>query len=181
MADLSAKSPCAGLLPLTIGANTLSEQSAMALTSLTPFKGRQAALSQALEAAHELRFPAPGTVSTSQAGRCIWFSQGQALLMGPQPDGALAQHAAITDQSDAWAVVELSGPGATDILARLVPVDLRCAKFPQGSTARTLLFHMMASVTRTGPDSFLILVFRSMAQTLVHDLQTAMEAVAARG
>jgi sarcosine oxidase subunit gamma len=40
---------------------------------------------------------------------------------------------------------------------------------------------MMASITRIGAQSFQIMVFRSMARTLVHDLKTAMEAVAARG
>ena len=38
-----------------------------------------------------------------------------------------------------------------------------------------------ASITRTGAETFLILVFRSMAETLRHDLKEAMEAVAARG
>jgi sarcosine oxidase subunit gamma len=40
---------------------------------------------------------------------------------------------------------------------------------------------MTASITRTGAESFLILVFRSMAATLVHDLKQAMAAVASRG
>ena len=40
---------------------------------------------------------------------------------------------------------------------------------------------MNASITRIGEDTFMIAVFRSMAQTLVHDLRTALEAVAARG
>jgi len=39
---------------------------------------------------------------------------------------------------------------------------------------------MMASVTKTGADSFQIMVFRSMAKTLVHDLTTAMGNVNAR-
>jgi sarcosine oxidase gamma subunit len=41
--------------------------------------------------------------------------------------------------------------------------------------------HMNGSVTRIGADSFVILVFRSMAGTLYHDLERAMESVAARG
>ena len=40
---------------------------------------------------------------------------------------------------------------------------------------------MMASITRLGADDFQIMVFRSMAATLVGELKTAMEAVAARG
>jgi sarcosine oxidase gamma subunit len=39
---------------------------------------------------------------------------------------------------------------------------------------------MNGSVTRTGADTFLVMVFRSMAGTLLHDLQRAMESIAAR-
>jgi sarcosine oxidase subunit gamma len=62
-----------------------------------------------------------------------------------------------------------------------VPVDLRAAQFGPGATARTELAHMAASVTRLEDGAFLVMVFRSMAQTLLHDLKSAMEAVAARG
>jgi heterotetrameric sarcosine oxidase gamma subunit len=57
---------------------------------------------------------------------------------------------------------------------------MRMSAFAVGATARTQLGHMNASITRTGDDTFLIAVFRSMAATLVHDLTTALEAVAAR-
>ena len=77
--------------------------------------------------------------------------------------------------------VQLRGARAVDVLARLVPVDLRAAQFKRGHTVRTDLMHMTASITATGANTFLILVFRSMAQTLVHDLKTAMEGVASRG
>ena len=97
------------------------------------------------------------------------------------PDPTLAGHAAMVDQSDGWAVLRLEGAGAAEVLARLVPLDLRAPQFRRGHTARTELQHMMASLTRLGPDAFLIMVFRSMARTLVHDLTSAMEAVAARG
>ena len=39
---------------------------------------------------------------------------------------------------------------------------------------------MMASITRVGENAYLILAFRSMADTLRHDLEEAMRGVAAR-
>ena len=93
----------------------------------------------------------------------------------------LAAEGAITDQSDAWAFMRLTGAGAEDVLARLVPVDLRLAVFMPGQTVRTELMHMMASITRSGDDSFDIMVMRSFAKTAVHDLHEAMKSVAARG
>lgn len=180
MVDLVAKSPCAGLLPVTHGAVRLSEVKAGHMTSLAPFKGQQEALSDALKAAHGMAFPAVNRATGKEGARAIWFSRRQALLVGPEPDPVLAKHAAITDQSDAWTVVRLEGARAEDVLARLVPVDLRGTVFKRGHTLRSQLMHMSASVTRMGEQAFQIMTFRSMAGTLVHDLETAMVGVAAR-
>lgn len=179
--ELIAKSPCAGLLPMTIGGLSLREETPDHITSLAPYRGRQAALGQALQAAHGMGYPAPNRATGKAGSRAVWFGRDMALLIGPAPDATLAEHAALSDQSDAWAVVLLEGAQAEDVLARLVPVDLRRQVFKRGHTARSELKHMMASVTRTGAQVFQIMVMRSMAQTLVHDLKTAMEAVAARG
>lgn len=178
MDKLDAKSPCAGLLPLSIGTLNVSEMDVGAITSVSPFDG---ASNSALGGRMGLPFPAPGQTSGNDSRRCVWVGQGEALLMGVQPDAGLGVYAALVDQSDAWAVVRLQGEGADDALARLVPVDMRLRSFEVGATARTQLGHMNASITRIGEDSFMIAVFRSMAQTLVHDLRTALEAVAARG
>jgi sarcosine oxidase subunit gamma len=178
--ELLAKSPCDGLLPLTIGTVTLTEEEPGAMTSLCAYKGQEKALSQALKSAHGIGFPLPGRATGKAGTRAIWFSQGQVLLQGPAAGPSLARYGAITDQSDAWAVVRLEGKGALGVLARLVPLDLRPGAFKRGHTARTDLVHMMVSLTKTGENSFQIMVFRSMAGTLVHDLKTAMEGVAAR-
>ncbi|KPA23106.1 Sarcosine oxidase, gamma subunit family [Shimia sp. SK013] len=181
MAELSAKTPCAGLLPVKAGGVTLSEVDAGAMTSLAPFKGQEKALSDALKAAHGVTFPAANRATGKEGARAVWFGQGQAMLIGPDSDMALGTFAAITDQSDAWAVVRLEGVGAEDVLARLVPVDLRASTFRRGHTARTMMQHLMVSITRVGDNTFQIMAFRSMAVTLVHELETAMKGVAARG
>ena len=175
MGKLEPRSPCAGLLPRTIGALTVSELDVGPITSVTPFEGASRA---ALDRALGLPFPAPG--QTSGNARLIWTGQGAAFLLGQAPDPDLGAYAAVVDQSDAWAFVTLTGGGGADVLARLVPMDMRLHAFPVGATARTQLGHMNASITRTSEDIFMIAVFRSMAVTLVNDLTTALEAVAAR-
>lgn len=181
MDKLIARTPCEGLLPLTIGSVTLTEEAPGAMTALAPYTGKEKGLSAALKAAHGMAYPAPNRATGKAGARAVWFGHGQAMLMGPAPDASLAAHAAVVDQSDAWAVVRIEGEGVEDVLARLVPVDLRPANFKRGHTVRSLLFHMTASITRVGDRAFQIMVFRSMAETLVHDLKTAMEGVAARG
>ncbi len=181
MGELIAKTPCEGLLPLNVGAISLHEVDAGAIYSVTPFKGHREALSQVLKSAHGMTCPAANRATGKAGARAIWFGHSAIMLVGPTPDASLFEHAAIVDQSDAWAVVRLEGAGAEDVLARLVPVDLRPAHFKRGHTARSLLFHMTASITPVGDTAFQIMVFRSMVGSLVHDLKRAMEGVAARG
>lgn len=178
MDNLTPTSPCAGLLPLTVGRMTVSEMDCGPITSVTPFDGgSQPALAQALG----LPFPAPLRTTADGDLRCVWVGQGEALLMGGAPAAGLAALAAVVDQSDAWAVVHLHGPQGAEVMARLSPVDLRLHAFGTLATVRTQLGHMNASITRLDDDSLMIAVFRSMAGTLVHDLARALEAVAARG
>jgi sarcosine oxidase subunit gamma len=177
--ELKARTACDGLLPLEIGQTMLSEVDVGVITSVAPFAGQEAAVSQALQSQVGAAFPAPNRTTGRDDARLVWSGQGQAFVLGPVL--APIAGAAMTDQSDAWASVELQGPAARDVLARLVPVDLRPDAFREGHAARTLLFHMSCVLMRTGADHYGILVFRSMAGTLVHDLKTAMEGVAARG
>lgn len=181
MAELLVKTACEGLGDFSIGGLSLSEAAPQVMTTLAPYKGQEGALSKALTAAHGLGYPEVGSSTSSGEARAHWFGRDMALLIGAEPDASLARYAALTDQSDGWAVLELEGEGGEDVLARLCPVDLRLAHFGIGAALRTELKHMMASICRLEKDHFRIMVFRSMARTLHHDLKTAMEARAARG
>ncbi len=179
VAELKARTACEDALPIKVGAAQLEELDLGSVTSIMVL-GQEADLSAAMEAAHGIAFPKPNRSSGKDANRCVWVGRDQALLIGAAPDATLDTHAAVVDQSDAWCAVSLSGAPSEDILARLVPVDMRRAQFKRGHTVRTQVGHMMASVTRTGADSFMILVFRSMAITLIHELEQAMQSVASR-
>ncbi len=181
MAELLSKTLCEGLLPLEIGDLRLSEVVPGQITSIAPFLGQAKALSAALKDAHGMAWPAAGRSTGRDGARCIWTGKDQSMLIGPVPNTGLARFAAFTDQSDAWAVVRIEGPLVEAVLARLMPIDLRAGVFKRGHAAQTLLQHMTVSVTRISENAFQIMAFRSMAGTLVHDLSTAMLAVAARG
>jgi len=154
----------------------LSEVEVGRITSNAPFKGQM----DAVETALGFTFPAPNRVTSHGDARLVWTGPGRVFLTGADaPD--LGDDAAVTDQTDAWVTVQLNGADAVNVLARLVPVDLRPAHFKPGHTARAMLAHMYVSVIHDGDDAFQILAMRSMAQTLVHDVTAAMKAVAARG
>lgn len=172
MASLIAKSPLEGLLPLAHGGVRLEAVAPEAITSIMPFAGQEEALG--------LPFPAPNR-SVEQGGlRLLWSGAGQALAIGALPRG-LDGKAALSDQSDAWAVMQLSGEGAEAVLARLTPVDLNPAVFQPGHVLRSEVAHMNAVLARLAADRFEIMVFRSMAVWAVHEVEAAMRAVAARG
>lgn len=180
MADLITKTPLDGVEPRTIGTVTLAEVDLGVLTSIAPYKGQAETLSAAFKSAHGMAWPAPLRATGKDGARAIWFGKDMVMLAGPEPDAALNAYAAMTLQSDAWTSVTLSGTDVEAVLARLVPVDVSASSFKRGHTARTQIQHMNGSVTRIGADTFLLMVFRSMAGTLLHDLERAMESVAAR-
>ncbi|MEM8654939.1 MAG: sarcosine oxidase subunit gamma [Pseudomonadota bacterium] len=179
MAELIAKTPLDDMAPVTIGACTVTEVNLGTLTSIAPYQGAE--IAEPFKTAHGIAWPGAGRATGKDGARALWFGRDMVLLAGPEPDETLAKHAALTDQSDAWTAVTLSGTTAEDVLARLIPLDLSAATFKRGYTARTQIQHMTGSVTRIGNDTFLLMVFRSMAGTLLHDLQRAMASVAARG
>ncbi|MEL6959066.1 MAG: sarcosine oxidase subunit gamma [Pseudomonadota bacterium] len=176
MAKLIPNTACAGLLPVTIGSVTITEVETEQMTLIAPFHDQTKATSVALKAAFGFGFPSPNR--TFGAGpRIIWCGRNQALLLGAEPPDLPAQ---CVDQSDAFAVVRIDGEDAEAVLARLVPIDLRRGAFKRGHTARTMLAHMQVGLTRIGASAFEIMAFRSMAGTLVHDLNEAATSVAGR-
>ncbi|MDG1424984.1 MAG: sarcosine oxidase subunit gamma, partial [Paracoccaceae bacterium] len=173
------KSACDGLLPLTRGSVSAAEMSLPALTALSCRADQQKALSSALKTHHGLTLPATQRATGKASARCLWYG-AQYLLIGPKPHAFLAKTAALVDQTDGFAAITLKGRHSREVLARLVPIDLSPAVFKQGHSARSLLHHIHISITRVPKDGFLILAPRSMAGTLIKDLKSAMQTVAAR-
>jgi methylglutamate dehydrogenase subunit D len=177
VAKLITQTPCQGLLPRQIDDCQLSELTPAALTWISVSNGHDKAVSKALKDSCGMAFPAPNRATGKEDARCVWFAGGQAMLVGRAP--ADIPGAVLCDQSDGWAAMRLKGASAPQVLARLVPVDLRPTVFKRNHTARTLLGHMPVSITCTGVGVFDILVFRSMAFTAVHEISGAMQSVAA--
>ena len=180
MAELIAKTACADLLPLELVGLTLTEVVEDNVTVIAPYKDQHKAVSDLLQKTHGFGLPAVNRSLGKEGSRAIWFSQGHWMVLGPAIGLKLSKIAAVVDQSDAWTIVRLEGAAAEDVLARLVPVNLSRSAFKRGHTVRSSLYHIMASITRIGNNTFQIIVFRSMAETLVHDLSVAMKSVLAR-
>jgi heterotetrameric sarcosine oxidase gamma subunit len=175
--ELIAKSALEGQRPLTLGSVTLAEGLAGPITSIAVFPGGAKAVAKALKPLG-LTFPEPNAFAAKGAARIVWTGRDQAFLMGVEPpemDGA-----ALTDQSGGWAVLSVTGSGAADALMRLVPLDLRLPAFPVGRAVRAPLNHMNMVLIRSGEQAFDLMVFRSMARTAWHEVETTMQALEAR-
>jgi heterotetrameric sarcosine oxidase gamma subunit len=178
VARLLARTPLEGLgLPLLLGGAKLSEVELGPVTSIAPFRGREAEVAQALGGAV---LPDPGHMERMGEGRLVWAGPGRAWLVGRDLPEGLSACAAVTEQGDGLAAALLEGEAARDVLARVVPLDLRDREFPEGTTARTLLNHMTVTLTRIGPTAWEVVAMRSMAATLVRELAEAMRHVSAR-
>lgn len=178
MPELIAKTALAGQQPVVLLGTTLAELDLGTITSIAPFPGQDKAIAKALKPMG-LTFPAANSFVVKSGVTLAWSGREQAFLIGSVcPD--MAGSAAISDQSGGWAALSLTGPAATDALMRYVPMDLRLAAFPVGRSVRTPLYHMSMLLMRVAEDGFTVLVFRSMARTAWHELDVALQSLAAR-
>jgi heterotetrameric sarcosine oxidase gamma subunit len=175
--ELIAKLPL-GTALLTLGQTTLAEWALPRMTSVAPFQGQEKAVARVLKSMG-LTFPAPNRTSVADDVTLLWTGRNQAFLLNADP-APLAASCALTDQSDGWAALTITGPQTGAVLARLIPQDLRLSAFGIGHAVRTPLNHMNAVLWRTGDEAFTLLVFRSMARTAWHEIAEAMQMVAAR-
>jgi heterotetrameric sarcosine oxidase gamma subunit len=123
---------------LYLGGSRLSLREPGTLTLIAPFPGLEEAVSTGLQPMG-LCWPPEGVVCRAGEVRLIRAGQGQALVMGGVVPALIGEHAAISDQSDAWTCVELRGASASDALSRLVAIDLRKRAFGPGCSACTSL------------------------------------------
>lgn len=180
---LDAETPLWGhALPETQGAATLAVVADTPVASVAPYRGRGADVARVLSERHGVGLPGPGGSAAGSGATCRWAGLDQWFLFGPEPAAvaeALSGLAAVTDQSDGWARLALTGGDAAAVMARLCPLDLHPVAFPEGATARTEFAHMMSAITAI-PGGVEVMVMRSFAGTAVHEIIAAMRSVAAQ-
>ena len=179
MIKLLEKSAAEGLLPIKVSNTSIVEVDGLILTSISPLKNKTEKLADHLKKSHGLSLPNKGRSTGKEGMRALWFGQ-HTLLVGPKPDGKLSKFGVLTDQSDAWVILRMSGDLIEDVLMRLSPVDVRLRTFKVGSVVRTGLLHVNVTMHRVGANTIDVYGFRSMAKTLCHELTQALSSVAAR-
>ena len=110
-----------------------------------------------------------GTVTALWLGPDEWLicggDDGPALV--DRLRGALDSHnAAVTDVSENYTIIGLSGPRAADVLAKGCPLDLHPTSFQPGHVAQTIVARADVVLHQIGADAYDIHVRRSFAEYL---------------
>lgn len=115
------------------------------------------------------KFPAQGQANAGLA----WMSPDEVLIMVDHTavDATLEKidkalkgiHHLAVNVSDARAVLEVKGPYARDVIAKLAPVDLHPTSFEPGDFRRTRLGQVAAAFWMTDDQTFRVICFRSVA------------------
>lgn len=182
MADFAftlGASPALGGVDLEIGENRIMGRDDLALVSVAIPLGGEADLTNALRTGWALPLP-EATISAITGGiRAVRTAPDQLVLIFPHatPDantivqGKLGDTGYTTDQTDVWAVLEISGPDTRAALQRLCPLDV--ARFPENGAGRTVMEHMGAMIVRLAPERFLLLSASSSARSFLHAVETS--------
>ena len=81
----------------------------------------------------------------------------------------------ITDQTDAWVVLEISGVTSRTALERICQVDLDPNIFKLNAMARTTMEHMATIIIRTDVDTFLLMSASSSAKSFLHAVELSAQ------
>lgn len=192
MAELSLSDPfgpLAAALPLRMGRAEVSSLGRAGLLLLQPYRAKREAVAHLLETDFGLTLPPAGMSVRSRDGesRMLWFGREQWCLAARPEAPILSQLsaraaglAALGDVSHGWAGLRLTGAAAPDVLARVVALDLRFERFPEGGALRCELRHVAVALCRTGTQTYEILAPRSFCQSVADELMQAMRLVAGR-
>ncbi len=191
MADLSL-SPRSALAPFLHAGHhgaegktgvKLREVTACALAELTAFKGQKAALIKSTQNAFGVALPAANKSVSKDGVTFISVSPGKWLVTGEgaaehdlveRLENAAGSLAAVVNQSDARAVVEISGDKARSALAKGVMIDLDPAAFKTGDAATSFAVQFWITLWQTNDaPTYRLAIFRSMGRDLLHWLESS--------
>ncbi len=124
----------------------------------------EAAGTAAARAAGVERAPGPGASAAGEGGTLMRVEPLKWLLVSereiPRPE-VPADDGSVLELGHARAVIRVAGPRAGDLMARMVPLDLRPAHFPEGSVASSVLHHQGVTIlARDG--GYEVLALRSL-------------------
>ena len=162
---------------------TLRELTACTLAELTAFKGQKEALATVIVTAFGIALPSANKTASKDGVTFVSVGPGKWLVTGEgsaerdlvaQLQKSAGPLAAVVDQSDARAVVEISGDKARSALAKGVMVDLDPVVFKTGDAAVSFAVQFWITLWQMNDaPTYRLAVFRSMGRDLLHWLESS--------
>jgi methylglutamate dehydrogenase subunit D len=164
------------------------------LATIIARRGQSAALAQRIRERYGIELPqgsyrieiqgialagvSPATWLGECANKDVEFAASLREELGPL--------VSVSDQSDAYAMLRLSGPHVRDTLAKLIPIDVHPRAFKIGDVAATTAAHMAVTLWRlddaaNGTPRFDIAVFRSFAACFWRALAASIASSSTQG
>lgn len=184
MHDLSPITPLGGHEPRVddIGGTTLRENINLALASVHARLGQEDACAAHLKGLLGQDAPEPGRAVLRDPEAAFWTGPHQWMVGAPfdshedleaQMKARFGDTASVTEQTDAWACFDLSGPGMEAVMELLCPINIR--QMLTGDAQRTSIHHLGCFVIRRDPADWVrILGPRASAESIHHAIVTAM-------
>ena len=140
-------------------------------------------VSAVLNSTLQLTWPTIGQCTTANKALCLGLQIDQCFVIlendhtnANEAVSTLKEIAALTDQSDGWVTIEISGLRSRDVLERICPINLETNHFPSHTVARTSMEHLSVIIIRLDED-FLMLSPRSSADSFLHSVVQSAEYV----
>lgn len=162
-----------------LGPWTLTERFDVALASLAPRRGQEAAVKSAAIAAG-IPLPPPAQSASGATFAAFWMTPEMWMVEAPLAGhedirahllGLFGEAASITEQTDAWVRFDLSGDNLPRLFEKLTNVDLATA--PDGTATRTVVEHMGCYLIKRAANLVTLYGGRSSAESLHHALKQA--------
>lgn len=161
----------------------ISSRDDLWLVSFAAYRSTLPAVLEAIQTTYAVELPQAPTSVTSGDVSFLWAGPQRWLAVAARDQvkdleqdllNILSSNAAITDQSDGQAVLQISGNRARDVLSKCVSVDLHPSAFGENDVAITQISHIGATVWQTdNAPTYQIGVFRSFADSFAHDILAA--------
>ena len=189
MANLTPRSPLAPFLHAGHhGAEgktgvTLREVTGCALAELTALKGQKEVLATVIVTSFGIALPSANKSASKDGVTFVSVGPGKWLVTGEghaeqdlveKLEKATGSLAAVVDQSDARALVEISGDKARTALTKGVMIDLDPVAFSTGDAATSFAVQFWITLWQThNAPTYRLAVFRSMGRDLLHWLESS--------
>ncbi|MBS0252390.1 MAG: hypothetical protein JSR78_15135 [Proteobacteria bacterium] len=147
----------------------------LTMANLGVFEGQSDKVLEVIRSAYGIDLPRTPKIVTARGTSFLWYGPNQWLAVAAREQNRdleleleplFSGVASIVDQTDARAVVEISGHRARDVLAKGVPIDLHPSAFKTGDVAITHASHIGIVICQMDDNpTYQISMFRSFADS----------------